>query len=145
MLKNSKHCFKCNRCTFEFDHHCVWLSNDIGLYNYIDFLRLLLAVITTNILQLAFCTIAISLLSSPSESAASELQLLKILNWLALLQALIMVIFITNLLIFHIFLICTGTSTYKYLKRRQLKAAGKDNRADVDTEHNLSIDGSDKA
>ena len=50
VLKNTKHCQRCNRCTYEFDHHCVWVSNDIGLHNYIDFMRMLIAVMCTIIL-----------------------------------------------------------------------------------------------
>lgn len=41
VLPNTKHCQRCNRCSYEFDHHCVWVSNDIGLHNYIDFVRML--------------------------------------------------------------------------------------------------------
>ena len=47
VLKNTKHCQRCNRCAYEFDHHCVWVSNDIGLHNYIDFMRMLTAVMCT--------------------------------------------------------------------------------------------------
>ena len=47
VMKNTKHCQRCNRCTYEFDHHCVWVSNDIGLHNYASFIRMLLAVFMT--------------------------------------------------------------------------------------------------
>lgn len=49
VLKNTKHCQRCNRCCYEFDHHCVWVSNDIGLHNYADFMRMLISVFATNI------------------------------------------------------------------------------------------------
>ena len=42
--ENTKHCSSCNRCGSEFDHHCNWVSNDIGDANYVDFMRMLLAV-----------------------------------------------------------------------------------------------------
>lgn len=47
VLKNTKHCQRCNRCSAEFDHHCVWVANDIGLSNYIDFIRMLTGVFFT--------------------------------------------------------------------------------------------------
>lgn len=30
----SKHCAVCDRCCFEFDHHCRFLNNCIGSKNY---------------------------------------------------------------------------------------------------------------
>ena len=63
VLKNTKHCQRCNRCTAEFDHHCVWVSNDIGLSNYIDFMRMLTAVLLTFLVQVVFSAYAASIIS----------------------------------------------------------------------------------
>ena len=52
VLGNSKHCMQCNRCTYEFDHHCFWINNDIGLHNYAGFLRMLTALLVTLLLQI---------------------------------------------------------------------------------------------
>lgn len=64
VLKNTKHCQRCNRCSYEFDHHCVWVSNDIGMHNYIDFIRMLVAVFATVILQLILCAFTLAYLKS---------------------------------------------------------------------------------
>ena len=44
VLPETKHCSVCNRCSYSFDHHCVWVGNDIGGENYVDFIRMLTSV-----------------------------------------------------------------------------------------------------
>ena len=44
---------------------------------------------------------------------------LNVLTWLNLVLTLSTFILDVNLLIFHLYLICTGQSTYRYIKRRR--------------------------
>ena len=37
----SKHCGMCGACIQKFDHHCVWINQAVGLYNYRFFLLFL--------------------------------------------------------------------------------------------------------
>lgn len=48
-----KHCFKCNKCVIEYDHHCDWINNCIGKKNFgrfFCFLSMTLLNITINII-----------------------------------------------------------------------------------------------
>lgn len=61
VLRDTKHCQRCNRCCYEFDHHCDWVSNDIGQHNYVQFIRMLVAVMTTMAVQITFASLALRL------------------------------------------------------------------------------------
>lgn len=36
-----KHCIVCDKCCYEFDHHCFWINKCVGKNNYISFIILL--------------------------------------------------------------------------------------------------------
>jgi palmitoyltransferase len=47
---NSRHCFICDRCVEDFDHHCYWINNCVGGKNYTFFI----IFIILNILILSY-------------------------------------------------------------------------------------------
>ena len=117
VLKNTKHCQRCNRCAYDFDHHCVWVSNDIGMHNYIDFIRMLIAVLFTVFMQLIFCSYALATINISVSVGLMSKGSLKALNWTTLVVSVILLLLDTYLLTFHIYLICKNTSTYKHIRK----------------------------
>ena len=49
------HCFKCDNCVQQFDHHCDWLGNDIGKRNYKFFYLLVFCLFIEDLYQIGFC------------------------------------------------------------------------------------------
>ena len=105
--KNTKHCFVCNRCCGDFDHHCIWLNNCIGKKNYRHFLA---------------CTIYLFLW------AASRIPLIfialikeksKPLFWVVVAFDIAIVLAAGKLLSFHFFLWRKQMSTFTWIKFQQ--------------------------
>lgn len=72
VIEGTKHCGFCNRCTTGFDHHCRWVSNDIGRFNYIQFIRMLLFVLATQILQIVTCSLGLSQAKNQNSSGGED-------------------------------------------------------------------------
>ena len=129
VLKNTKHCGRCNRCTYEFDHHCVWVSNDIGLHNYIDFMRMLIAVFFTMMFQIIYCAYTLANISDKDyikhdkDETEKMVGLMKVdslvaLNWVTIAVSICLILLDFYLLTFHFYLINNNLSTYKHIRQK---------------------------
>lgn len=43
--EKAKHCSACNKCIYDFDHHCIWLNTCVGGKNYRLFLTMLVLIV----------------------------------------------------------------------------------------------------
>ena len=55
---NSKHCFFCDKCIKEFDHHCIWLKKCVGKKNKKYFFFLISIILINCIFNLILCIIS---------------------------------------------------------------------------------------
>lgn len=119
VIENSKHCAICNRCCYEFDHHCRWVSNDIGEHNYLQFMRMLLWVILTLTLNVILCITTFSVGEDNLRSDYIEHYELLILNGVTLVVVFLFLGIVIKLFIFHKWLMKENLTTFKHLKMKQ--------------------------
>ena len=109
VLNNSKHCRPCNRCTAEFDHHCSWINNCVGLSNYAHFMRMLILLNVVLTLQIVFSSIAIHLVKTEDDQDYNHTlltgQAIKTLNSVTLGLTVPVLLYTLDLLRYHAILI----------------------------------------
>ena len=107
--KLSKHCRVCDRCVEEFDHHCIWLNNCVGSKNY----KLFISLIYVFEIDLTIFLISGSLLWN--EGRWENYLVEMIFVWIMMVILTIFWLLNLSLIIFHMFLIRKGTTTYDFL------------------------------
>ena len=120
MIENSKHCQKCDRCVYEFDHHCRWISNDIGRFNYIAFMRMLIFVILTLVSYMANCVVAIledwDSEAKPSDWIFKKQEVMLGLAYICFAFSSLLLVLVCCLFSFHAYLIRKNITTLRYIR-----------------------------
>ena len=92
----------------------MWLNNCIGSENYASFRRLIFWFLIFNLLSLALVgtAAAFSLLSFESSKIATPF---KIVIFVQACLAVVVILFDLQLILFHVWLVSKGITTYEYI------------------------------
>ena len=113
IYSSSKHCKKCNKCIENFDHHCNWLNNCVGKYNY-GYFYLLVFIVLCDCLFIA--GIGFYLFFNANLQRKRKIGLILIIIGSSINFG-ICINFI-YLFVFHTYFIYSGITTYEYILRK---------------------------
>lgn len=110
------HCSQCNRCVLKMDHHCPWVANCIGFFNYKYFMNMLVYTTATCWFVLATSWQVFShVLGERGESVDYRVAYYVVTSYLL---AGTLGFVITGFLAFHLWLISKQYTTIEFCEKR---------------------------
>jgi len=112
---DSKHCWDCGKCVYNFDHHCPWLNTCVGASTYRSFLAAVWALLGMLSVLLASCALlAVRYLTNSGDGDRFSMLMLVAIFVIATLHVPLwgLDLFLAG---FHLLLCWRGQTTYQYL------------------------------
>lgn len=117
----SHHCKHCGHCVLRMDHHCPWIANCVGFYNYKYFLLL--------VFYASFSSGIVTIYSMPRFMACFQpildvgyffaFDIWVILTWLA---ATVLFIMLGGFFCFHLYIVANAMTTIEYQEKKGSKS-----------------------
>ncbi|CAO3693105.1 unnamed protein product [Rhizopus stolonifer] len=118
------HCSICKRCVLKMDHHCPWVNNCVGYFNYCHFIRFIICVNVSCIyIFVLLCCRLHQIIKNLHESHPLPLEIgFLSVNLICLAVVMITVGILTS---YHVYCITTNTTTIEgFEKGRSLTFKG---------------------
>jgi len=109
------HCSQCNRCILKMDHHCPWVANCIGFYNYKFFMNMLFHCSMTTLLVVSTSYPILSRTMSHPDTFDYKVSYFVMT---AYILASVLCFIITAFFLFHIYLISVQYTTIEFCEKR---------------------------